>query len=164
MKGRTFFIGFFIFLAIFAAGLFYSINFLHYDEAEHAEFEIAGLDVTNYREIDANTSPIKFRACFTLPEGTVLYGDADQATPLVAPYWFDCFDAKALTEDLQNGEVNAVAFAQNEPYGITSYLIAYPDGQAFAWRQVNPCGEAHFDEKPLPEGCPDPNSISNDKK
>ncbi len=153
MKGRTLFIGFAVFLAIFAFGLFYTINYAYYSETFHENYEVAGLEVTNYHEINAQTSPIKYRACFELPTGATLYGNAEGATPLVAPYWFECFDARQLTEDLDRGEVNAVRYDENQPFGVTSYMIVYPDGRAFAWRQLNECGEAKFSGDPLPDNC-----------
>ncbi len=161
MQGRTLFIGFFIFLAIFAAGLFYSINFAHYSSANYATHEIAGLEVSNYREIDGTSSPIKFRACFDLPEGTVLYGESDEnATPLVAPYWFDCFDAKTLQDDINNEQVRAIAYKNNEPFGTTSYIVVYPDGHAFAWRQLNACGVAYFEGEDLPPECEESETVN----
>ncbi|MEM6325080.1 MAG: DUF6446 family protein, partial [Pseudomonadota bacterium] len=47
--------------------------------------------------IDSDSSPLRFRACFTTPssiaalsEGYFIY---DAAEPLNAPEWFACFDA-----------------------------------------------------------------------
>lgn len=154
MTGRTLFTGLFVFIAVFAVALFYSINFAYYTKTNAESFELAGLEVTNYREIDGETSPIKFRACFSLPEGTTLYGEGEGATPLVAPFWFDCFDAKKLTEDLEAGTVNAVAFDDNKPFGVTSYIVVYPNGEGFAWRQRNECGDAVFSGEDAPEDCP----------
>lgn len=154
MRGRYLIIGFGLVLVVFAAGLFYSINFLHYTKREFAKYKIAGLEVTDYQEIDGETSPIKYRACFQMPEGTVLYGDDREATPLVAPYWFKCFNAKTLTEDIDKGAVNAVSFNANQPFGVTSYMIVYPDGRGYAWRQINKCGEAKSAGDPLPADCP----------
>ncbi len=153
MTGRALFTGFFIFLAIFAAGLFYTINYAYYDTEVSENFEIAGLDVESYRQIDASTSPIKFRACFMLPANTKLYGEKGEPTPLVAPFWFDCFNAKTLSEDLQAGTAQALAYERNNPYGVSSYIAVYPDGRAYAWRQLNECGEAKFSGETLPPDC-----------
>ena len=48
------------------------------------------------RAIERPTSPLSFRACFTTnatQNGFALYPNAK---PLVAPGWFDCFDAAAI--------------------------------------------------------------------
>ncbi len=155
MTGRTVFIAMFVFVAIFAAGLFYAINYAHYDETQHDEFEIAGLEVSNYRQIDGNSSPIKFRACFNAAEGTKIYAEAGEPTPLTAPFWFDCFDVEKLTNDIANGALTAAPFDINEPFGVTSYIAIYPDGSGYAWRQINECGEAKFAGHNMPADCPD---------
>ncbi len=155
MKGRTLFTGFAVFLAIFAFGLFYTINYAYYTETEHTRYRLTDeLEVMNYVEIDAQTSPIKYRACFKLPAGAELYGNAEGATPLVAPYWFECFNAQQLTKDLEAGEVFAIRYEDNKPYGVSSYMIVYPDGRGYAWRQLNECGQAKFSGETPPETCP----------
>lgn len=156
MQGRYLIIGLFIFVVLFGAGLFYAINFMHYTKTEHAEYEIAGLSVRDYQEINATSSPIKFRACFTVPENTDVYGDAEGATPLVAPYWFDCYDAEALTADIEAGEAHVVIYSENEPFGVSSYIAIYPDGRGVAWRQLNACGEARYSGEDIPNNCPTP--------
>ncbi len=156
MTGKRLIILFVIFITVFAAGLYYANSYAYYKKTEHAQFNIAGLDVQNYTQIDASSSPIKFRACFELKGNAELYGEEGAPTPLVAPHWFDCFNAKQLTTDLEEGRVNAVAYDFNQPYGVTSYIIAYPDGRAFAWRQLNECGESKFKGEDPPEYCEEP--------
>ncbi len=95
-------------------------------------------DVTG---IDSESSPIRFRACFTTPlsqamlsETYVAYAGAE---PLIAPGWFDCFDAQAIGTALERGE--ALAFlseAQIHP-GVDRVVAVFPDGRAFAWHQLN---------------------------
>lgn len=112
------------------------------------------LAVTGFRGIDAESSPIRFRACFELaltPEETVPYTDA---VPLVAPGWFDCFDAEQIGEDIAAGRASAVLGQANVTYGIDRILAVYPDGRGFAWHQINACGEVVFDGDPPPPGCP----------
>ena len=50
-------------------------------------------------------SPIRFRACFTTPLTpamlTETYRIYDAPTPLIAPGWFDCFDAAAIGAALE---------------------------------------------------------------
>ena len=54
----------------------------------------------NIDAIDADSSPLRFRACFETPMNqamlTETYALYDGAVPLNAPGWFDCFDADAI--------------------------------------------------------------------
>ncbi|QLQ18137.1 MAG: histidine kinase [Exiguobacterium profundum] len=100
----------------------------------------------NLQGIDAESSPIRFRACFTTPLSlgmlTETYAVYPDAEPLVAPTWFDCFDATAIGEALETGE--AVAFlsqAEVRP-GIDRVVAVFPDGKAYAWTQVRKEAEA----------------------
>jgi hypothetical protein len=74
--------------------------------------------------------------------------------PLVAPGWFDCFDAAAIGADLAAGRAAAVLGEANVTYGIDRVLALYPDGRGYAWHQINACGEVVFDGDPPPPGCP----------
>ena len=53
--------------------------------------------VGSFDAIDAISSPLRYRACFTTPLSqamlTEVYEIVDNAEPRVAPRWFDCFDA-----------------------------------------------------------------------
>ena len=95
----------------------------------------------NLTAIDATTSPLKFRACFTTPTSlatlTETYAAAPDAEPLTAPGWFDCFDAARIGADLETGP--AVAFL-SEPGiapGADRIVAIYPDGRGFAWHRLN---------------------------
>jgi hypothetical protein len=44
----------------------------------------------------------------------------------------------------------------NNPFGFDKYIVQYPDGKSYMWRQINECGKAHFAGDPLPVGCPVP--------
>lgn len=139
------------------AGLWYSLQFAYYTEVSGLDQVAVGGEpwpVSNYRGIDGDSSPLKLRACFTVdreydPVGT----QNDEATPLGAPFWFDCFDAEQITLDLKAGVATAIVAEENEPFGFTSYIARYPDGRAYMWRQINDCGAAAFDGEPQPEGC-----------
>jgi hypothetical protein len=61
---------------------------------------------------------------------------APDAAPLNAPFWFRCFDARAIGEDLEAGRAEAVALARDEPEGFDLMLAVYPDGRAYLWRQL----------------------------
>lgn len=97
--------------------------------------------VSGIEGIDAESSPIKFRACFTTPMSLALltetYTVYEAAEPLIAPSNFPCFDAEAIAKALKTGE--AVAFL-SEPEihkGVDRVVAVFGDGRAFAWQQLN---------------------------
>lgn len=112
----------------------------------------------NVEGIDADSSPLRFRACFHTPltQGmlTETYRAYETAVPLNGPEWFDCFDAGAIGEALDKGEALAFLGQSNITYGIDRVVAVLPDGRAFAWNQINACGEQVFNGGAAPEGCP----------
>lgn len=113
-----------------------------------------------FEAIDADSSPIRYRACFEtemsaamLTESYVVY---DDAVPLVAPGWFDCFDARAVGEALEEGRATAFLGTENIKYGIDRVVAITEGGQGYVWHQINRCGEEVFDGNAAPEGCPEP--------
>lgn len=113
----------------------------------------------DFQAIDATSSPIRYRACFTTEQSLALisetYQSYDEAEPLVAPKWFDCFDAVEIGEALERGEALAFLGEENIQFGIDRVVAVLPDGRGFVWHQINDCGAEAFDGKPLPEGCPE---------
>ncbi len=105
------------------------------------------IPVSDLQGIDATSSPLRFRACFTaqislatLTEGYTVY---DKPTPLNAPSWFTCFDAGQITQALDSGE--AVAFLgqanvvpNTSDAQVDRVIAVFPDGRAFAWNQLAP--------------------------
>ncbi len=96
----------------------------------------------NVEGIDAESSPLRFRACFNTPMSqgmlTETYRVYDNAVPLTAPGWFDCFDAAQIGAGLQSGE--AIAFL-SEPGihpGVDRVVAVFNDGRAYAWHQLQP--------------------------
>jgi hypothetical protein len=108
--------------------------------------------------IDAQSSPIRFRACFTTPLSlamlTETYRPYDGPVPLVAPSSFPCFDAEAIGAALENGEALAFLSEPNITYGIDRVVAVTGDGRGYAWHQINACGVEVFAGRPAPEGCP----------
>lgn len=105
------------------------------------------IPVKDVQGIDATSSPLRFRACFTsevsLATLTESYKVYDQPTPLNAPGWFSCFDAGKITDALNSGE--AVAFlgqanvvANADKIEIDRVVAVFPDGRAYAWNQLAP--------------------------
>ncbi|KPQ08028.1 MAG: hypothetical protein HLUCCA12_02850 [Rhodobacteraceae bacterium HLUCCA12] len=112
------------------------------------------LPITGFAGIDSDSSPIRFRACFNLPdlpEGAIAHDDPQ---PLNAPGWFDCFDAGQLADDLGAGQARAYLVDENFRFGFDRVMARYLDGRSFLWHQMNACGEAHFDGRTMPQGCP----------
>ncbi len=114
----------------------------------------------DFRAIDADSSPIRYRACFTttmdLPMMTETYVADPEAVPLTAPGWFDCFDASEIGEAIEAGSALAFLGTENIEYGIDRVIAIHDDGRGWAWDQINRCGEIVFDGKPAPEDCPPP--------
>jgi hypothetical protein len=98
--------------------------------------------VENVRGIDATSSPLRFRACFTTPLTqatlTETYRIYDAPTPLIAPGWFDCFDAGAIGSALERGEALAFLSQAEVAQGVDRVVAVFPDGRAFAWHQLAP--------------------------
>ncbi|MFC3615248.1 DUF6446 family protein [Lutimaribacter marinistellae] len=113
---------------------------------------------SNFRAIDADSSPIRYRACFE----TDLTPDAlardhvpvDEAMPLQTPGWFDCFDAEALGEKLASGEARAFLSQKNIHYGVDRVVAVTQDGRGYAWHILNDCGEKAYDGTVVGEECP----------
>ena len=97
--------------------------------------------VSGVEGIDADSSPIKFRACFTTPLSlamlTETYQMYDAAEPLIAPSSFECFDAEAISRALQAGEALAFLSEPGIHKGVDRVVAVFPDGRAFAWHQLN---------------------------
>jgi hypothetical protein len=113
-----------------------------------------------FRAIDADSSPIRYRACFVtdarLPVLSETYVPYDAAEPLVAPGWFDCFDAEAVGAALEAGTARAFLGEKDIEYGIDRIVAITEDGRGYVWHQINHCGEVVFDGRPAPEDCPEP--------
>jgi hypothetical protein len=97
--------------------------------------------VENIEGIDATSSPLRFRACFTTPLTLATLSETyrlyDRPVPLTAPGWFDCFDANAIGEALERGEALAFLSQANIAQGVDRVVAVFPDGRAFAWHQLN---------------------------
>ncbi|MEJ6397849.1 DUF6446 family protein [Yoonia sp. 208BN28-4] len=168
--GKVFIVGLGTSALVAGMAMYYFQVYGFYEEvnAEVAEVQLTSL-VTgqpeeilfeNFKAIDSDSSPVRFRACFntgmSLATLTETYEIYDAAEPLVAPNWFDCFDARRIGEDLETGDAVAFLGQENIQYGIDRIVAVYPDGSAFAWHQINACGEVVFDGNRPPEGCPTP--------
>jgi hypothetical protein len=141
VNGKRFVQGFLVFLAVFAAALIWFQLFAFY-ERQHGVDALpvpgAPVPIADYDGIDASSSPLKLRGCFRVDPAAVAGLPADAAaTPLVAPFWFRCFNAGALTRDLASGAATARLVARDAPAGFDLVVAVYPDGRGYLWRQLN---------------------------
>lgn len=101
--------------------------------------------VADLSGIDADSSPLRFRACFTTPLSQAMLTETYQVypnpTPLIAPGWFECFDAAAIGTALEKGEAIAFLSEAGIHTGVDRVVAVFPDGRAFAWNQLIPEGQ-----------------------
>ena len=95
--------------------------------------------------IDADSSPLRFRACFHTPLTQAMLSETYQAyqgaVPLIAPSWFDCFDAAKIGAALESGEALAFLSQSNIAPSVDRVVAVFPDGRAYAWHQIHPGAE-----------------------
>lgn len=172
MSGKVLGISMVVFALIFGAVVYYMQEYAYYEpvaaDSPAAEIRLTAVatgvaepvPADDVRAIDANSSPVRFRACFktplTVPLLTETYRVYEKPVPLVAPKSFDCFDANAIGEALERGDAFAFLGQANITYGIDRVIAIFPDGRGYVWNQINHCGEVVFDGKPVPDGCPPP--------
>ncbi len=110
-----------------------------------------------FQAIDADSSPIRYRACFetelTLDEMQA-YQTVEDAEPLTAPGWFDCYDAVALADALKSGQAQAFLGAKNIHFGVDRIVAVTQDGKGYIWHVLNNCGEKAYDGTVIGEECP----------
>ena len=137
---------------IFGVALWYFQIYAYYDELAEEPLEIQGVsyEVTAWEGIDAPaaedgtpTSPLKRRVCLSVAPETARKIAAEQAEaeglePLVAPPWFECFDAGQLTEDLASGLAAGYHLGPSGFEGVDNYMALYEDGRVYLWRQLDP--------------------------
>jgi len=120
---------------------------------------------TAFQAIDSDSSPIRYRACFRTDlteEDLAAFAEYPAADPLVAPGWFDCYDAETIGGALEDGGALALLAVENVTYGVDRVAAILPDGRGFAWNQINRCGREVFEGRRPPEGCPPaPDGIAN---
>lgn len=139
MNGRRLILGLLIFTAIFAVVLWYFQTRAHYREVTGVNrITVSGrtVPVSDYRGLDGS-SPLKLRGCMRLDPAALADLPQAEALPLIAPRWFDCYDAGTLTADIAAGRARAVMVAPDEPEHFEIVLAYYPDGRAYLWRQLN---------------------------
>jgi len=114
----------------------------------------------SFEAIDAESSPLRYRACFTTAMSAAMMTETyqlyEKPTPLTTAGWFDCYDPAAIEAGLANGSATAYLGEANVVYGIDRVAAVFEDGRGMIWHQINACGKEFFDGNPLPAGCPAP--------
>lgn len=162
MNGGKIAVGVILLTAVIGgAGLWYTAERAFYEPvaftpgAEIRLVPLAGdapepIVVADVQGIDATSSPIKFRACFTTPLTlamlTETYRPYEGAVPLVAPSNFPCFDATAIGRALETGEALAFLSEPEIRPGVDRVVAVFGDGRAYAWHQVKGNGATGADQ------------------
>ena len=112
----------------------------------------------NFQAIDADSSPIRYRACFTTELSLALltetYLGLESATPRNAPHWFECFDAEAIAAELDAGTALPFLGQKNIAFGVDRIVAITDDGRGYVWHELNDCGEKAYDGTIVGEECP----------
>ncbi|MDB6178500.1 DUF6446 family protein [Paracoccus sp. Z330] len=130
------------------AGMWYAQEYGFYDRIDpdspaatvviQTEGGAVPLDAHGFEGIDANSSPLRWRACLQLdtplPDATLSFDDPQ---PLNGPGWFDCYDAEQIGQDLETGAARAVLSQSEIRPDVDRVLAVYPDGRVFGWHQFN---------------------------
>ncbi|MEM9127123.1 MAG: DUF6446 family protein [Pseudomonadota bacterium] len=169
MTGKALVLALILSAVVAGVGMYYLQIYGYYYEVEpspgedvvllaHEDETSQPIEYTEFRAIDADSSPIRYRACFetdlTLDELTGDYVLAQDVTPLTAPNWFDCYDAVSLAEALKSGQAKAFVGIKNVHYGVDRIVAITQAGQGFAWHVLNNCGEKAYDGTVVGEDCP----------
>ncbi|MCB1390450.1 MAG: histidine kinase [Rhodobacteraceae bacterium] len=162
MTGRIAALAIVISAAVAGIAMYYLQVYGYYQELEpQIGYQVATpdggtarLDIADFRGIDSDSSPLRYRACFQIVGALPEMVDRPHSEPLNAPGWFDCFDAERIGEDIVAGRARAVMVEQDAPWGFDRVMALYPDGRAYVWPQINHCGEKVFDGQPAPADCP----------
>jgi hypothetical protein len=139
--------GFIVIAAVLAgAGVWYTQEYAYFYDVEAEAIgmtTIAGVvepvAVRDFQGVDADSSPLRYRACFSIDISLAALSEefeiAPHAEPRNGPRSFTCYDAAAGGALLENGE--AVAFvAQHDIHpGFDRIVAVTRDGTAFAWHQ-----------------------------
>ncbi len=112
----------------------------------------------DFEAIDAESSPIRYRACFTTPQSLAFFTESyvliEDVSPRNAPGWFDCFDAAAIGAELEAGTALTFLSGKNVEYGVDRVVAITQDGRGYVWHELNDCGEKAYDGTVVGEECP----------
>jgi hypothetical protein len=150
------------------AALYYLQIYGFYQEVDAPADGIALMTLANneaevipqdsYRAIDADSSPIRYRACFNTPYSLALLTETFQMVedvePRNAPAWFECFDAEAIASEIAAGTALTFLSAKNVHFGVDRIVAITDDGRGYVWHELNDCGAKAYDGTIVGEECP----------
>jgi hypothetical protein len=148
------------------AALYYLQVYGFYEPVTSGEVELVSLvsnapeaiSIDSFDAIDADSSPIRYRACFTTPMSLAMlsetYVGLEAATPRNAPGWFGCFDAAAIAAELDAGTALPFLSHKNIAFGVDRIVAITADGRGYVWHELNDCGEKAYDGTVVGEECP----------
>ena len=166
MSGKIMGIAIMLAALIAGAGLYYTQVYGFYDEVAVADVELISINtdapepiITDaFQGIDADSSPIRYRACFTTTSSLAFLSEnftlVDNVDPRNAPDWFGCFDAAAIAAELKAGTALTFLSAKNVHYGVDRIVAITEDGRGYVWHELNDCGEKAYDGTVVGEECP----------
>ena len=169
MKMGQFLAGFTVIAALLAgAGMYYLQVYAFYKEVTKKGDDVQLISFVsgepepilfdNFQAIDADSSPIRYRACFTTGMSHSLlsetYEPYEGAEPRNAPGWFECFDAEAIGAELEAGTALTFLSQKNYAYGVDRVVAITEDGRGYVWHELNECGAKAYDGSPTGEACP----------
>ncbi|WP_037307510.1 DUF6446 family protein [Ruegeria halocynthiae] len=154
--------------ALAGAGMYYlQVYGFYYDVAPQPGKDVAllakGADrpapiaYTAFQAIDADSSPIRYRACFDTDlsaDDLSAYQPVENPEPLTAPTWFDCYDAVAIGDALASGQAQAFIGTKNVHFGVDRIVAVTTGGKGYVWHALNNCGEKAYDGTVVGEECP----------
>ncbi len=112
----------------------------------------------DFEAIDAESSPIRYRACFTTTQSLAFFTETyvllDGIDPRNAPDWFDCFDAAAIGAQLEAGTALTFLGQKNVAFGVDRIVAITEEGRGYVWHELNDCGEKAYDGTIVGEECP----------
>ena len=112
MSGKNFIFAFLSVIFIFTVLLFYFQNYAYYEPIEKQESVLLGnksYEVSEYQGIDSKSSGLKLRECFSAEDADLIQLlPYKKPTPLIAPFWFNCFNAEKITKDLKDGAIKNI--------------------------------------------------------
>lgn len=153
MAGKILAVVIVMFALLTGAAVYYLQEYAYYTEAAFppgAEIVLTPIEsdqpeailAEDVQGIDADSSPLRFRACFKTPLTpgmlTETYRAYEGAEPLNAPSWFDCFDAAEIGAALENGEALAFLSQAGIAPDVDRVVAVFADGRAYAWHQFRP--------------------------
>ena len=169
MRMGQFLAGLTVFSALLAGGAMYYLQvYAFYDDVMPTGDDVQLVSLVSgepepilfeqFEAIDADSSPIRYRACFTTQMShsllTETYEPVEKAEPRNAPGWFDCFDAEALGAELKAGTALTFLSHKNIAYGVDRVVAITEDGRGYIWHELNECGSKAYDGSPVGEACP----------